>query len=165
MQMQISPAGKRGNAGAGFTLMEMMVVMAVMAVVVGVGFGSFSFGGDAGLRGAECILEAERSARAQAAISKEPVSLILAEHSVALSAAFGGGAWRKPLPVGVSLWGVEDAHGRASAGSIIFQPRGITQASVVLLRYEGSVYSICIPSIGAGVVFTGPKTLEQCKER
>lgn len=135
--------------------------MTIIALTTGLGIAFLGTGEDDGLQAANIVLASAGSARSQARLAKEPVTLVLAENNVTLLPPGGGREMHKRLPSGVALVSVETARETRDAGELVFHPRGITSAAVVSLSHKDSVYSVYIPSIGSGRVFAEQRTLDQ----
>lgn len=162
MRTLTSPTGKKNNPSrTGFTLIELLIVMVIISLATGLSIAFLSGGEDDGLNAANIVLASAGSARSQARLGKEPVTLSLTEGEVRLLPGDGGRELNKSLPAGVSLFSVETAREKRGEAELIFHPRGITNAAMVYLRHKDSVYSVYIPAIGTGKVFAEERTLDQ----
>lgn len=144
----MSATGKAAleSADAGATLLEMLVVVALMALTSGLVFANFRPALD------RTVLEAARSelaqtldrARARALRTGAPDAVELAEDG----SAYASGGRTVVLPPGVRLEGDRTA--------VLFSPNGLTQGAHLALLRRGRRLGLEVSAGGGVVLMAGP---------
>ena len=100
----------RPRPSAGFTLLELLVVLVIMGVLVALGAGSFSVERNPLYAGAQSLVTAVSTARSRALLLNAPVTLELGQDALEIASGDGGKPLRETFPKGMSAMSVDEHY-------------------------------------------------------
>ncbi len=148
--MKLSPTSGFRRSSRGFTLIEIMIVVALMALVMAIGIPAFTRAmHKEGMRKAVSdVLEACGEARAQAILNNAPAELVIHPLEGTMQVERGGGGYSLKLPhdVLIELLGVNSIElQEADEARVKFFPNGTSDDfTLVLHSAQGEVRKISL---------------------
>ena len=155
------PTAERRSAG--FTLLELLIVLVIMGVLVAVGAGALSVERNPLYTGAQALVTASSTARSQALLLNAPVTLELGQTFMEISSENGDRPLREAFPKGMSAASV-DEHYLLGGSQKLFHPLGVVQEHVVHLQSGQDTLSVYIPATGTARILEGQFSLEQIRK-
>lgn len=153
-----------GHPGAGFTLLEMLMVLVIMGILVAVGVGSFSVERNPLYAGAQALVTATATARSRALLLNAPVTLELGADSLEISSPGGGPPLREDFPKGMSAASVNGQSLLGTPCRFLFHPLGVVREHVVQMQAGQDTLSVYIPATGTARILEGSFSLEQIRK-
>ena len=102
------PTAERRSAG--FTLLELLIVLVIMGVLVAVGAGALSVERNPLYTGAQALVTASSTARSRALLLNAPVTLELGQTFMEISSENGDRPLREAFPKGMSAASVDEHY-------------------------------------------------------
>ena len=149
------PTAERRSAG--FTLLELLIVLVIMGVLVAVGAGALS-------AGAQALVTASSTARSRALLLNAPVTLELGQTFMEISSENGDRPLREAFPKGMSAASVDEHYLLGGSQKLLFHPLGVVQEHVVHLQSGQDTLSVYIPATGTARILEGQFSLEQIRK-
>lgn len=154
----------RPRPSAGFTLLELLVVLVIMSVLVALGAGSFSVERNPLYAGAQSLVTAVSTARSRALLLNAPVTLELGQDSLEIASGDGGKPLRETFPKGMSAASVDEHYMLGGSRKLLFHPLGVVQEHVVHLQSGQDTLSVYVPATGTARILEGRFSLEQIRK-
>ena len=131
------PTAERRSAG--FTLLELLIVLVIMGVLVAVGAGALSVERNPLYTGAQALVTAS-------------------------STENGDRPLREAFPKGMSAASVDEHYLLGGSQKLLFHPLGVVQEHVVHLQSGQDTLSVYIPATGTARILEGQFSLEQIRK-
>ena len=154
------PTAERRSAG--FTLLELLIVLVIMGVLVAVGAGALSVERNPLYTGAQALVTASSTARSRAL--NAPVTLELGQTFMEISSENGDRLLRETFPKGMSAASVDEHYLLGGSQKLLFHPLGVVQEHVVHLQSGQDTLSVYIPATGTARILEGQFSLEQIRK-
>ena len=154
------PTAERRSAG--FTLLELLIVLVIMGVLVAVGAGALSVERNPLYTGAQALVTASSTARSQALLLNAPVTL--GQTFMEISSENGDRPLREAFPKGMSAASVDEHYLLGGSQKLLFHPLGVVQEHVVHLQSGQDTLSVYIPATGTARILEGQFSLEQIRK-
>ena len=138
------PTAERRSAG--FTLLELLIVLVIMGVLVAVGAGALSVERNPLYTGAQALVTASSTARSRALLLN------------------GDRPLREAFPKGMSAASVDEHYLLGGSQKLLFHPLGVVQEHVVHLQSGQDTLSVYIPATGTARILEGQFSLEQIRK-
>ena len=148
------PTAERRSAG--FTLLELLIVLVIMGVLVAVGAGALSVERNPLYTGAQALVTASSTARSRALLLNAPVTLELGQTFMEISS--------EAFPKGMSAASVDEHYLLGGSQKLLFHPLGVVQEHVVHLQSGQDTLSVYIPATGTARILEGQFSLEQIRK-
>ena len=152
------PTAERRSAG--FTLLELLIVLVIMGVLVAVGAGALSVERNPLYTGAQALVTASSTARSRALLLNAPVTLELGQTFMEI----GDRPLREAFPKGMSAASVDEHYLLGGSQKLLFHPLGVVQEHVVHLQSGQDTLSVYIPATGTARILEGQFSLEQIRK-
>lgn len=156
------PTAERRSAG--FTLLELLIVLVIMGVLVAVGAGALSVERNPLYTGAQALVTASSTARSRALLLNAPVTLELGQTFMEISSENGDRPLREAFPKGMSAASVDEHYLLGGSQKLLFHPLGVAQEHVVHLQSGQDTLSVYIPATGTARILEGQFSLEQIRK-
>ena len=158
------PTAERRSAG--FTLLELLIVLVIMGVLVAVGAGALSVERNPLYTGAQALVTASSTARSRALLLllNAPVTLELGQTFMEISSENGDRPLREAFPKGMSAASVDEHYLLGGSQKLLFHPLGVVQEHVVHLQSGQDTLSVYIPATGTARILEGQFSLEQIRK-
>lgn len=156
------PTAERRSAG--FTLLELLIVLVIMGVLVAVGAGALSVERNPLYTGAQALVTASSTARSRALLLNAPVTLELGQTFMEISSENGDRPLREAFPKGMSAASVDEHYLLGGSQKLLFHPLGVVQEHVVHLQSGRDTLSVYIPATGTARILEGQFSLEQIRK-
>ena len=147
------PTAERRSAG--FTLLELLIVLVIMGVLVAVGAGALSVERNPLYTGAQALVTASSTARSRALLLNAPVTLELGQTFMEISSENGDRPLREAFPKGMSAASVDEHYLLGGSQKLLFHPLGVVQEHVVHLQSGQDTLSVYIPATGLARILEG----------
>ena len=145
------PTAERRSAG--FTLLELLIVLVIMGVLVAVGAGALSVERNPLYTGAQALV-----------LLNAPVTLELGQTFMEISSENGDRLLRETFPKGMSAASVDEHYLLGGSQKLLFHPLGVVQEHVVHLQSGQDTLSVYIPATGTARILEGQFSLEQIRK-
>ena len=155
------PTAERRSAG--FTLLELLIVLVLMGVLAAVGAGALSVERNPLYTGAQALVTASSTARSRALLLNAPVTLELGQTFMEISSENGDRPLREAFPKGMSAASVDEHYLLGGSQKLLFHPLGVVQEHVVLQSGQDTL-SVYIPAMGTARILEGQFSLEQIRK-
>lgn len=155
------PTAERRSAG--FTLLELLIVLVIMGVLVAVGAGALSVERNPLYTGAQALVTASSTARSRALLLNAPVTLELGQTFMEIKEN-GDRPLREAFPKGMSAASVDEDYLLGGSQKLLFHPLGVVQEHVVHLQSGQDTLSVYIPATGTARILEGQFSLEQIRK-
>ena len=159
---KMCPTAERRSAG--FTLLELLIVLVIMGVLVAVGAGALSVERNPLYTGAQALVTASSTARSRALLLNAPVTLELGQTFMEISSENGDRPLREAFPKGMSAASVDEHYLLGGSQKLLFHPLGVVQEHVVHLQSGQDTLSVYIPATGTARILEGQFSLEQIRK-
>ena len=156
------PTAERRSAG--FTLLELLIVLVIMGVLVAVGAGALSVERNPLYTGAQALVTASSTASSRALLLNAPVTLELGQTFMEISSENGDRLLRETFPKGMSAASVDEHYLLGGSQKLLFHPLGVVQEHVVHLQSGQDTLSVYIPATGTARILEGQFSLEQIRK-
>ncbi len=157
------PTAERGSAG--FTLLELLIVLVIMGVLVAVGAGALSVERNPLYTGAQALVTAASTARSRALLLNTPVTLELGQTFMEIASEDDGDRpIRESFPKGMTASSVDEHYLLGGSQKLLFHPLGVVQEHVVHLQSGQDTLSVYIPATGTARILEGQFSLEQIRK-
>ena len=156
------PTAERRSAG--FTLLELLIVLVIMGVLVAVGAGALS------VERIRSTPERRRSSprpprpAAGHFCSTRPLRSNSARHLWKSARKTGDRPLREAFPKGMSAASVDEHYLLGGSQKLLFHPLGVVQEHVVHLQSGQDTLSVYIPATGTARILEGQFSLEQIRK-
>ena len=150
------PTAERRSAG--FTLLELLIVLVIMGVLVAVGAGALSVERNPLYTGAQALVTASSTARSRALLLNAPVTLELGQTFMEISSENGD------RPLREAAASVDEHYLLGGSQKLLFHPLGVVQEHVVHLQSGQDTLSVYIPATGTARILEGQFSLEQIRK-
>ena len=150
------PTAERRSAG--FTLLELLIVLVIMGVLVAVGAGALSVERNPLYTGAQALVTS------RALLLNAPVTLELGQTFMEISSENGDRPLREAFPKGMSAASVDEHYLLGGSQKLLFHPLGVVQEHVVHLQSGQDTLSVYIPATGTARILEGQFSLEQIRK-
>ena len=154
------PTAERRSAG--FTLLELLIVLVIMGVLVAVGAGALSVERNPLYTGAQALVTASSTARSL--LLNAPVTLELGQTFMEISSENGDRPLREAFPKGMSAASIDEHYLLGGSQKLLFHPLGVVQEHVVHLQSGQDTLSVYIPATGTARILEGQFSLEQIRK-
>ena len=151
------PTAERRSAG--FTLLELLIVLVIMGVLVAVGAGALSVE-----QNPQALVTASSTARSRALLLNAPVTLELGQTFMEISSENGDRPLREAFPKGMSAASIDEHYLLGGSQKLLFHPLGVVQEHVVHLQSGQDTLSVYIPATGTARILEGQFSLEQIRK-
>ena len=152
------PTAERRSAG--FTLLELLIVLVIMGVLVAVGAGALSVERNPLYTGAQALVTASSTAL----LLNAPVTLELGQTFMEISSENGDRPLREAFPKGMSAASIDEHYLLGGSQKLLFHPLGVVQEHVVHLQSGQDTLSVYIPATGTARILEGQFSLEQIRK-